>query len=156
MGDICCMVSTGRVIRWKYWHIQDSGWCARTTLGRKRVALLCLNNPQARSPQPSSYLSYRRNYQTHLLSSTRVWVFTTATCLLIASSVWELTVNNSRTLNTRRILVRSDLQAGVCVKKSRESVPFTLFDDVPSDLRDRPEVGSKMSSTGHSKCALLV
>jgi len=120
------MVGTGRVVRWEYRHIQDSGWCARTTLGKKRVALLRLNNPQVQSPQPSSYLSCRRNCQTHLRSSTNVWVFTTATCVLIASSVWEPTVNNSRTkttertLNTRRILLKSDLQAGVRMK-NRES-----------------------------------
>jgi len=32
-GDTCCTVSTGRAVRWKYWHIQGSGPCTQATLG---------------------------------------------------------------------------------------------------------------------------
>ena len=61
-----------------------------------------------------------------------VWVSKTVTCVFIASSVWEFIINNGhtrtteRTLNTRRILLRSDLQAEIAslpllAWKSRES-----------------------------------
>jgi len=41
----------------------------------------------------------------------------------------------------------------LCVENSSDHVPFTLFDDIPLDLRDGPEVSPKSSSIRYPKRA---
>jgi len=93
------------------------------------------------------------------------WVLAVVTCVFIASSVWELIVNNGhtktteRTLNTRRILLRSDLQPAIVslslvAWKNREST-FRLL-CLMVFLWISATILESVSSTMQSKGALMV
>ena len=89
----------------------------------------------------------------------------TATCVLIASSVWERTVNNGHRSNRHGRAYVEGMEDPVeirfpggnhflvilRVEKSGECIPFVLLDDPPPDLRQRAAIGNIVNANEASR-----